>query len=320
VDLVKEKELVQNAVQGDQEAFGTLVRRYSNAVYGIAYSMLGDFHLAQDVAQESFIKAWYKLDRLKEAEKFPAWVIAIARRTCIDRLRKEMPKHQSLDEAEEIPAPITLEEQYRLKRTQDAVRQAIQSLDEKYRVSALLYHIGGYNAREISRFLDIQVSVVESRLRRAKQKLKKELFELVQEFLENNRLEESFEKKVTSHLKSLFHIQIPVKNLDEAINWYSNNLGFKLREHYGKCAFLSLPTGPLLMLWQTSDETTANFTVDGNTMPVLLYATDDIHSMHDSLKGSSVQITHFQNDGFGWVMKFYDPNGNMWGVIQENKS
>lgn len=320
MELSTDNNLVQRALQGDQEAFAALVRKYSNAVYAVAYGMLGDFHLAQDIAQESFIKAWYKLDRLREADKFSAWVVAIARRICLDRLRQKAPVSHSLDEAVEIPSPISLEDQYQLRSTKAAVMQALQSLDEKHRIVTLMYHIGGYPAREISLMLDLPISAVESRLRRAKQKLKKELFALVHEFLETNRLEETFEKQVTSRLKSLFHMQIPVRNVDEAIVWYTGNLGFELKEHYGKCAFLALPTGPLLMLWQTADETTANFTVDGNTMPVLLYATDDIHSMHDLLKNNNVQITHYQNDGFGWVLKFYDPNGNMWGVIQENRS
>lgn len=73
------------------------------------------------------------------------------------------------------------------------------------------------------------------------------------------------------------------------------------------------------MLWQTTDGSTANFTVNGNMMPVLLYATDDVHALHDQLQEAGTPIAHYQDDGFGWVLKFFDPNGNMWGVIQEKK-
>jgi len=51
-------------------------------------------------------------------------------------------------------------------------------------------------------------------------------------------------------------------------------------------------------------------------MPVLLYTTKAIHVLHDHLKTLDAEITFFQDEGFGWVMKFIDPNGNMWGVIQ----
>ncbi|MWV46363.1 VOC family protein [Paenibacillus sp. HJL G12] len=144
---------------------------------------------------------------------------------------------------------------------------------------------------------------------------------MVHDFLEDNRLEEQkFEKEVTSRLKSLFHMQIPVKDMDASIAWYKENLGFTLREHYGTCAFLELPTGPFLMLWQTADDTTANFTVDGASMPVLLYATDDVHSMRDSLERNGAVITFYKKESFGWVLKFVDPSGNMWGVVQEHEA
>lgn len=119
-------------------------------------------------------------------------------------------------------------------------------------------------------------------------------------------------------LHSLLHMQIPVKNLDESISWYIEYLGFTLKEHYGSSAFLALPTGPWLMLWQSSDDSHGHFRVDGKTMPTLLYATNDIHTLHDQLSQNHVSIVHYQDDGFGWVMKFYDPSGNMWGVIQEH--
>ncbi|WP_342774734.1 sigma-70 family RNA polymerase sigma factor [Paenibacillus dokdonensis] len=245
--------------------------------------------------------------------------MAIARRVCLDKLREEPNPVQPLECARGLPSLQSLEEDYQVRSTRTAVREALHELDEKYRIVTVMHHIGGYSAREIAQMLDLKVSAVESRLRRARQKLKEELYDMVHDFLEDNRLEEQkFEKEVTSRLKSLFHMQIPVKDMEESIAWYNQNLGFALRENYGKCAFLELPTGPLLMLWQTADDTSANFTVDGATMPVLLYATDDVHAMHDSLAKSGAVITHYKNEDFGWVLKFVDPNGNMWGVVQEH--
>ncbi|MBD2868259.1 VOC family protein [Paenibacillus arenilitoris] len=119
-------------------------------------------------------------------------------------------------------------------------------------------------------------------------------------------------------LEKLEHMQIPVKNLDESAAWYVENLGFTLQgksdEH--RHAFLTLPDGPMLMLWETKDATDANFTVNGQTMPVLLYNTKQIRKLHEKLTGLQADITFFQDEGFGWVLKFIDLNGNMWGVIQ----
>ncbi|EPY12112.1 VOC family protein [Paenibacillus alvei] len=119
-------------------------------------------------------------------------------------------------------------------------------------------------------------------------------------------------------LTKLEHMQIPVKDLDESIEWYVSHLGFKLsgksKEHHH--AFLTLEEGPMLMLWETSEITSANFMFNGQEMPVLLYNTKRIHQFHDHLKEIGVEITFYKDEGFGWVLKFVDLNGNMWGVIQ----
>ncbi|TCP53413.1 RNA polymerase sigma-70 factor (ECF subfamily) [Tumebacillus sp. BK434] len=317
--VLNDVECVQNAIRGDQDAFGQLINKYSNAVCSVAYSLMNDFHIAEDIAQEAFVKAWYRLDRLREPDKFCPWVMSIARRLCIDRLRKAQPAVHPLSEWEVIPDPVTLEEQVERAEHRAVIRHALQTLDHKHRTALVMYYFGGFPAKDIARLLDTPLTTIESRLRRAKDKLKKELFLLVREELEASRLDESFEKKVRAQIKSLFHMQIPVERLDESIEWYKQHLGFQLREHYGTCAFLSLSTGPMLMLWQTTDGSTANFTVNGNMMPVLLYATDDVHALHDQLQAAGTPIAHYQDDGFGWVLKFFDPNGNMWGVIQEKK-
>lgn len=116
----------------------------------------------------------------------------------------------------------------------------------------------------------------------------------------------------------LYHVQIPVKDLDESVRWYTDHLGF--RELPGRSegnAFLSVENDLMLMLWRTTDDTSAGFTVDGETFPVLLYRSYDIHSLHSRLKSLGTRITFFQDEGFGWVLKFIDLNGNMLGVIQD---
>ncbi|MFF2015819.1 VOC family protein [Paenibacillus sp. NPDC058177] len=121
-------------------------------------------------------------------------------------------------------------------------------------------------------------------------------------------------------LTSLEHVQIPVRQLDRAILWYTENLGFQLSSRDGeRIAFLTLPEGPLLMLWQTEDDSTfAHFTVDGTDFPVLLYRTTKIHELHEHLVTLNTRIQLYQDDGFAWVLKFYDPEGNLWGALQYN--
>jgi len=72
----------------------------------------------------------------------------------------------------------------------------------------------------------------------------------------------------------------------------------------------------MLMLWETKDESQANFTVNGQIMPVLLFNTTRIHELYELLRSLGSEITFYQEEGFGWVLKFIDPDGNMWGAIQ----
>ncbi|GAA4980358.1 hypothetical protein GCM10023317_03820 [Actinopolymorpha pittospori] len=120
-------------------------------------------------------------------------------------------------------------------------------------------------------------------------------------------------------LTSLYHVQIPVGDLDAAVAWYEKYLGFTTAaQPDGRHAFLHSEDGPFLMLWQTDDPGRASFTVAGEAFPVLLYRTTQIHQLHDRLASSGVRITTYQDDGHHWVLKFLDPEGNMWGALQDN--
>ncbi|WP_211747479.1 VOC family protein [Paenibacillus sp. Marseille-Q4541] len=117
-------------------------------------------------------------------------------------------------------------------------------------------------------------------------------------------------------LQTLEHMQIPVQQLDRAIHWYTNNLGFTLTEKGDRNAFLILPEGPMLMLWQSHDDTLAHYTVDEVDFPVLLYRTSKIHELHEQLVRIGTRIQVFHPEPFGWVLKFYDSENNLWGVLQ----
>jgi len=91
MQYVTESETVvfTKAVNGDTEAFGQLVNKYSNAVYAIAFHVVRDFHRSEDIAQETFIRAWHNLGQIREVDKFGSWLYTTAKRISIDFLRKE---------------------------------------------------------------------------------------------------------------------------------------------------------------------------------------------------------------------------------------
>lgn len=131
-------------------------------------------------------------------------------------------------------------------------------------------------------------------------------------------LEQSPGTSTSPGFTGLYHVQVPVRGIEESVRWYTDLLGFReLPGRSERHAFLCVDDDLMLMMWKTSDGSTANFTVDGETFPVLLYRTHDIHGLHDRLKYIGTRITFFQDEGFGWVLKFTDINGNMLGAIQD---
>src|SRR5713226_711992 len=120
-------------------------------------------------------------------------------------------------------------------------------------------------------------------------------------------------------LGSIDHVQVPVADLEEAIEWYTRQLGFQLAQRATpELAFLQLPPGPALLLWKTDDASTATFTKNGETMPVIGIASRNIQQLHAALERAQVRITHFQDEGYALVLKFLDPYGNMFVVHQDH--
>lgn len=220
-----DEDLVQQAQQGNLGAFSTLINRYSNTVYATAFSILGDYHLAQDIAQESFIKAWFAIHHLKEAGKFGGWVYSIARRKSIDWLRKNKQKLLPIENLGHIPDPFSLDDYLLQEEQRILVRKALSMLDEKNRIVVLLYYMSGLKAREIGRFLDLSLSAVESRLRRSKQLLQKELAEMVEKTLQENKLQGDFAPRVVQKIMAGPKILI-VSNKIQSEKYYVDVLGF----------------------------------------------------------------------------------------------
>ncbi|MBS4198141.1 VOC family protein [Bacillus sp. FJAT-49732] len=128
------------------------------------------------------------------------------------------------------------------------------------------------------------------------------------------------------HIDSLDHIQIPVKDVEESIEWYTNHLGFHLhgRPNHDQMAFLCLDqendadNRPLFLLWKTNESTNIHFTKNVVQMPVLCFKTNDIHLLRDKLIEAKIQIASFTDEGWAYCMDFYDINGNLINVTEYN--
>ena len=125
-------------------------------------------------------------------------------------------------------------------------------------------------------------------------------------------------------LESLDHIQIPVVDVEQSIEWYTKHLGFYLhgRPHHNDMAFLCLDrvedpdVRPLFLLWKTNEQTHIHFSKDGNNMPVLCFRTRHIKALRDTLLQANVEIARFVDEGWAYCMDFYDLNGNLINVTE----
>jgi RNA polymerase sigma-70 factor (ECF subfamily) len=159
--------LVRQSIQGDAQAYGELVRAHSKRAYSIAYSVLGDFQAAQDVAQEAFVRGYSKLDSLKDPEKFVGWIDTItrnlARRALQQRRRESVLLTDFSDPANHPAAP---------ERTQALnLQEAINSLPETYREPLVMRYITGATYEEIGAMLGMSRNTAEVRIHRAKKML-----------------------------------------------------------------------------------------------------------------------------------------------------
>ena len=180
----QEQDWLERARAGEQEAFGLLVETYQRPVFALTYRMLGDVSEAEDAAQETFLRAYARLDQYDPGRKFSTWLFSIANYHCIDRLRKRRVQFVGLDES---PVVFSLESDS--ARPEDetlAVEQAeemqalVNQLEPEYRTPLVLRYWNDCSYQEIADVMDISVPAVKSRLFRARKKLA-ELYEAAQQ-------------------------------------------------------------------------------------------------------------------------------------------
>jgi RNA polymerase sigma factor (sigma-70 family) len=189
--------LVQQARQGDQAAFAKLVHRFQAMAYAYAYSILGDWFLAEDAAQGAFVEAYRKLGDLREPAAFPGWFRRIVFKHCDRITRGRRFTTVPLDALGELVSQGAGPQEIVERRERDRlVQQAIQSLPEAQRIATTLYYIGGYAQREVAAFLDVPLSTVKNRLYAARKRLKERMIEMVETTLKQMTLPEDFAQRL----------------------------------------------------------------------------------------------------------------------------
>jgi len=193
------QQLVERAGHGDLAAFGKLVERFQDAVYGTACAILGDFHDAQDVAQNAFVKAWRKLRNLRDPVKFPGWLYQITRNCSKDFLRRAGPENVPL-ETGDVSSAVTdsqnPDERLEKNETREAVLAAIRALSEPNRLATTLFYIDGYTIEEVSQFLTVPKGTVKRRLHDSRNRLRERMMAMVEDELKGSRPGPEFRERI----------------------------------------------------------------------------------------------------------------------------
>ncbi len=173
--------LIKDAQKGDIVAYNSLVLHYQDAVYNVAYRIMGEPDAAADATQEAFISAYRALNHFRGGS-FKSWLMRIVTNACYDELRRRKRRPQSsLDEIEEnfesspvlinqdLDGPEKLRQQAELV---EAIQRCLDDLPDDQRMAAVLCDVEGYDYKEIASTLSVSLGTVKSRISRARSKLR----------------------------------------------------------------------------------------------------------------------------------------------------
>ena len=170
--------LVEKSLEGDKSAFATIVDRYKKQIYSIAYSMTHNHADADDLSQDTFIKAYENLRKFKLGTNFRAWLYRIAKNLCIDHLRRK--KRFSEDDLDAQASSLPdgnpgPQEDMEASELMENITTAVDSLPKDQHTVVVLREMQGLGLKEIAKIMNSSESTVRWRLHYARKKLQKKL-------------------------------------------------------------------------------------------------------------------------------------------------
>ena len=197
--------IIYRCLNGDADAFGLLVEKYKGGVYALAFSRLGNSHDAEDAAQETFLKAYENLHKLRRWDSFASWLCRIALNLC-KRWLKTRSRRPDCEFAEDKSPEImhgNAIDSHRADLISQSLRDALDSLPDIHREVLSLHYFGGMTSFEISRFAGLAPATVRRRLIKARSLLKAEMLDTMGEPLMQQKLSADFTLRITEMVKHL---------------------------------------------------------------------------------------------------------------------
>ena len=233
--------LIQRILAGDENAFESLIQKYQRQVHAHALRKIGDFQIAEDITQETFLRVYQKLDTLKHPTQFSKWLYAIVDHLCIAWFRKNRLQTRSLQEihiseteAEAYSRYVATEHAKTTAEAQRAlVKELLTKLKESDRTVITLHYFEEMTSSEIGEFLGVSENTIKSRIRRARQHLKKYEF-MIREILDittegetimakEARDESKVEAKLTEIQRQIADLQKQIKVIEYESDAYLNS-------------------------------------------------------------------------------------------------
>ncbi|HXG46808.1 MAG TPA: sigma-70 family RNA polymerase sigma factor [Methylomirabilota bacterium] len=204
---LSDETLWQRSRDGDREAFGRIVERYQSLICALAYSACGNLANSEDLAQETFLTAWRRLEELREPGKLRAWLCGIVRNLSANAVRREARRGGSpspLDAAAEFPSPevdpavraVTCEEERLLWQT-------LAGMPESYREPLVLFYREQQSISEVAKQLELSEDTVKQRLSRGRAMLRAEMTGIVESALSRSRPGAAFKVAVLAALPTV---------------------------------------------------------------------------------------------------------------------
>ena len=202
--------LIHRVLDGDDTAFTELVERYQKSVHALAWRKIGDFHIAEEITQDTFLKAYQNLGRLKKPQCFASWLYVIASRRCVAWSRKKRVQTQPLEETSSFQVEketyshyvVAEKERTAVATQREVVKKLLAKLPESERTIITLHYFSEMNSTEIGAFLGVSANTIRSRLRRAQQRLQKEET-MIREALDHFKLSPNLTDSIMQEIAQL---------------------------------------------------------------------------------------------------------------------
>ena len=183
-------QLIRKILSGDDAAFNALVRKHQKGIHALAWRKVGDFHIAEEITQDTFLQVYKNLAQLRNPKQFSGWMYVIANRLCLKWLEKNIKNKSVMQSLEDTPVEEIEESSYthyvseqRLTEStehrHELVKKLLAKLPESERTVVTLHYLGEMTAKEIGKLLGVSVNTIKSRLRRGRERLQEQQEELL---------------------------------------------------------------------------------------------------------------------------------------------